>query len=235
MNKSTIEENFYKHYSKCDLANLDYKVENFGPIEKTTISFKEGLRCPIYCVCDDHYMMWYGDHGSFSFDCTWETSIFNIPFYSPYYLFEKMDVTSIDGSAGKDFEPDDCKKKVFQYIYESDWYEELSDYDKSRVKGYLTTDKWHPDIEDYHLSSNVDKDLVEQMRSLMVSTHDRFEYINTLRELDCDKGPFCDCFELYNAGEILSPHFWLILLCLSIAVEKEKNKNEANNKLEETK
>ena len=230
MNKAIIEENFYKYYPKADLSNLTYSIENFGPVEKTTIKFKEGLQCPIYCICDGRYMMWYGDHGSFAFDCTWDTSIFNIPFHSPHYLFEKMDITSIDGSAGKDFDPKDCETKVLNYLYESDWYDELSDYDKSRVKGFITSDKWSPDIDDYHLSNSVDKCLVEDIRQLVKSTHDRFEYINCLRDIDNGEGPFSDCFELYNAGEILSPHYWFILMCLATVVEKEKYRE--NNNLE---
>lgn len=146
MSKTILEENFCKHYPKADLNSIDYKIEKFGNdtdgyIEKTTITFKDSFQCPIYCICDGHYMMWYGDHGSFTFDCTWKTSIFNIPFGSPSYLFEKFDVTSIDRAAGKEFNSEICEREVLNYLYESAWWEELSDYDKSRIKGYLTTDK----------------------------------------------------------------------------------------------
>ena len=220
-----LEEKFQKYYPKCPLDTIKYEIEKFGSIEKVTIKFGEQLMCPIYCICDSHYMHWYGDHGSFSFDCTWNTSIFNIPFNSPNYLFEKFDVTSIAGGAGKAFNSEECEEKVLQYIYESDWYQELDGYDKSRIKGYLTSEKWHPDIDDYHLSSNVDKDIVEKMRDLVISAYDRFEYITTLRDMP-DEGPFCDCYDLYNAGEIISPHFWFILRCLKEVVDREQTKLE---------
>lgn len=221
-----LEENFNKYYPKCPLDKLTYTIEKFGNIEKTTIKFNESLMCPIYCICDGHYMMWYGDHGSFTFDCTWGTSIFNIPFGSPNYLFEKFDVTSIAGSAGKEFNSDECEKEVLNYLYESDWWEELSDYDKSRIKGYLTTDKWYPDIDDYHLSNDIDKYLVEDIRSLIQATSDRFEFIVKLRDLDRDDSPFSECYELYSAGEVISPHFWFILRCLKEVVDREKKKQK---------
>ena len=220
-NKILVEYKFNKYYPKGDLSNMSYTIENFGPIEKTTIKFNDSLACPIYCICDDHYMHWYGDHGAFSFDCTWKTSIYEIPFNSPYYLFEKFDVTSIAGSAGKDFEPKECEAEVLNYLYESGWWEDLSDYDKSRVKGYLTTDKWYPDINDYHLSNSVDKYLVEDIRELIQATNDRFEFIIKLRDLDRTDSPFEDCHELYSAGEELSPHFWFIMRCLLEVVRRE--------------
>ena len=226
MNRVLLEEMFNKYYPKCPLDNLTYNIEQFGSIEKTTIKFNESLACPIYCICDGHYMMWYGDHGSFAFDCTWETSVFNIPFGSPYYLFEKFDVTSIAGWAGKEFDSNKCEQEVLNYLYESSWWEDLSDYDKSKIKGYLTTDKWYPDIDDYKLSRSVDKYLVEDIRSLLQSTNDSFEFITKLRDMDKDDSPFSECFELYNAGEVLSPHFWFILMCLSEVVKKEKEKSE---------
>ena len=223
-----LEEMFNKYYPKCPLDKLTYKIERFGDLEKTTISFNnEQLMCPIYCICDSHYMHWYGDHGAFSFDCTWNTSIFNIPFNSPNYLFEKFDVTGIAGSAGKEFDSEECKKEVLNYLYESYWWEEeLSDYDKSKIKGYLTTDKWYPDIDDYKLSRSVDKDLVEDIRALVQATSDRFEFIVKLRDLDKDDSPFCECYDLYSAGEIISPHFWFILRCLKEVVDKETLKLE---------
>lgn len=224
MCKSVIEEKFDIYYPKTNLKSLNYKIENFGGIEKTTITFNESLMCPIYCICDGHYMMWYGDHGSFSFDCTWNTSIFNIPFNSPNYLFEKFDVTSIDGSAGKEFNPEKCEEETSNYLYESDWWEELSDYNKGKIKGYLTTDKWCPDIDDYKLSKDIDKYLVEDIRKLIKSSHDRYDFIINLRDLDRDGSPFFECYDLYRAGESLSPHFWFILRCLFEVVNREKEK-----------
>lgn len=217
-----LEEKFNKYYPKCPLDKIKYSIEELGEnTEKITIIFSESLACPIYCICDNHYMLWYGDHGSFSFDCTWKTSLFNIPFNSPHYLFEKMDTTSIAGGAGKEFDSEECKKEVLNYLYESCWWEELSDYDKSRIKGYLTSDKWCPDIDDYKLSRSVDKNLVEDIRDLIQATNDRFEFIVKLRDMDRDNSPFCECYELYNAGEIISPHFWFILRCLKEIADRE--------------
>lgn len=222
-----LEEKFQKYYPKCPLDTIKYEIEKFGAVEKVTIKFGEQLMCPIYCICDGHYMHWYGDHGSYSFDCTWNTSIFNIPFNSPYYLFEKFDITGIAGGAGKEFDSEECKKEVLNYLYESYWWEEeLSDYDKTKIKGYLTTDKWYPDIDDYKLSRSVDKNLVEDIRDLIQSTNDRFEFIVKLRELDKDDSPFCECYDLYSAGEIISPHFWFILRCLKEVVDRETEKLE---------
>ena len=226
LNKYIIEQ-CKKEYPKVEnaLKEIKYEIFHYGDeIEKVKFTF--GELCPIYCLCDGYYMLWYGDHGSFSFDCTWKTSLFNIRFNSPNYLFEKMDITSIDGSAGKYFNPNKCREDILNYLYESDWYEELSDYDKSRVKGFITSEKWCPDIDDYKLSSSVDKELVEDIRKLIQSTNDRYEFINEIREIDRDGSPFSECYELYNAGEEISYHFWLILLGLNYIYCKEMEKKE---------
>lgn len=213
-----------KDYPGLNSDNISYKIETLGNIEKTSIFF--GEYCPIYCLCDGNYMHWYGDHGAFSFDCTWKTSVKNLPFNSPSYMFEKLDVTSIHGGAGKEFDSDICKKEVLDYLYESGWWEDLSNYDKSRIKGYITTDKYYPDIADYKISNNVNPYLVEEIRELVSATVDRFDFICKLRELDRSDTPFECCESLYKAGERISPHFYLIFYLLSVVVDLESKRVE---------
>lgn len=228
INSYTIEQ-CKKEYSSVDtiLDKINYTVDKISDnIERVEWSINGG--CPMYCLCDGHYMMWYGDHGSFTFDCTWRTSLMKIPFNSPHYLFEKLDMTSIDRSGGKYFDSDRCKEEVLNYLYESGWWEDLSDYNKSRVKSYITSNKWFPDIDDYKLSKDVDKCLVEEIRELIGSTSDRYDFICKLRELDRADSPF-ECCELYSAGEQISYHFWFILLCLNYIYCRELEKENVQH------
>ena len=219
-----------KEYPKCETIfdKFYYKIDKLGDIEKISFWFDQEFNCPMYCLCDGNYMMWYGDHGSFTFDCTWKTSLFKIPFNSPHYLFEKLDMISIDGSAGRYFDSYKCKEEVLNYLYKSGWWEDLSDYNKSKIKAYLTSDKWFPDIADYKISNNVDKCLVEEIRELIGSTSDRYDFISKIRELDRADSPF-ECCELYSAGEQISYHFWFILMCLNWIYDQELQKQEILN------
>ena len=65
---------------------------------------------------------------------------------------------------------------------------------------------------------------MEDIRKLIKSSHDRYDFIINLRDLDRDGSPFSECYDLYRAGESLSPHFWFILRCLFEVVNREKEK-----------
>jgi hypothetical protein len=127
-----ILEKCKKEYPAVEtvLSEIKYSIEEYGHIEKIKFTFGNDC-CPIYCLCDGRYMMWYGDHGSFTFDCTWQTSLMKIPFNSPHYLFEKLDKSGARGT-GLVWNPTVAKKALLERIYETSWWEEEIESDAVR-------------------------------------------------------------------------------------------------------
>lgn len=214
-----------KDYPGLNLDNLNYKIEIFGDLEKVEIWLNDCS--PIYCLCDGNYMHWYGDHGSFSFDCTWKTSVRNLPYYSPAYMFEKLDQTAILGP-GKEFNATKARKAILDQLFNSSWWEEeVLEEDKPIIKNlFESTYIFYKSIWGLETQKEYDQNMLEQIATVLDASSDQFELITHLRDLD-DTNPLNDDdYHLYYAGETISPHFYLIFYALSVVAELEAKKEE---------
>ena len=225
----TILERCKKYYPQVEksLNCLTYKIERFDlDLQRITIRFGEHEGCPLYCICSGNYMIWFGDHGSFTFDCTWNTSLNNIPFESPYYLFGKLDKINIE--SGKEFNSGKCRKEILDTLYSSYWWEEeVLDVDKSNLKEYFETQ--YCDVDDFILMGEYDELMLERCKRLINHSYDRFEVIQYMRELEQGDPLYDDDQAIYNAGWEISPHFWFIFLCLNYVFIKEDENKENNS------
>ena len=213
-----ILENCKKAYPNVErsLGILKYQIINVNGIEKTAIKFNDS--CPIFCLCDGNHMMWYGDHGSYMFDCTWKASVMNIPFGSPDYLIEKLDCPH----RYKEFSMAEARKCCIEYLKESSWYEEeLTEGQKIEILDYLSN-PWN-NYWDYEELESLGIELLDRVKNV-ISAENEYEYIaalNCLEEID----PLYDydCC-LHSSGYAVSEHFWFILLCLNYIQVKEKER-----------
>lgn len=220
MNNYIIEQT-QKEYPKCDaiLDKINYKIEKLSDtVEK--ISFNIDGGCPIYCMCDGKHMMWYGDHGSFTFDCTWQTSLMNIPFQSPHYLFEKLDKSGARGT-GLVWNPDKAKKTVLEHIYESNWWEE--EIESETVREQIKELFEGPAYKDsfYYKTGNQDDEMLDAIKDLINATENESLFAVKLNEMKEDWPISSDDYDLYDCGNEISCHFWLILMCLNWIYDKE--------------
>ena len=224
MNNYIIEQ-AQKEYPLCHtiLDKINYTIEKLSSsIEK--ISFNIDGGCPIYCLCDGRHMMWYGDHGSFTFDCTWQTSLKKIPFQSPHYLFEKLDRSGARGT-GYIWNGKKAEKELLEDLYSSEWWEDLPDHSREVLKEFFEGSPWkcawNLDLPD------VDEDMIERIKECLNASHDEFEFASQLNELEDEDPLYIE--NLYNAGNEITPHFWFTLMCLNWIYDKELEKETMVN------
>lgn len=229
MNQYIIDQ-CKKEYSKCDtiLNKINYKIENYGDkIQRISWNFEGG--CPMYCMCDGYHMLWYGDHGSFSFDCTWITSLKKIPFQSPYYLFEKLDRSGARAT-GKMWDSQIAKKAVLNSIYETSWWEELeeSDHVKEEIKS-LFEGPYYKSAFNYNTGGQ-DDDMLDRLKLLLNATQNEWEFISQLNGME-DEDPITSSndYDLFDCGNVIVPGFWFYLMCLNYIYDCEEAKKEGND------
>ena len=221
MNNYIIEQ-AQKEYPLCHtiLDEINYNIEKLSnSIER--ISFNINGGCNIYCMCDGKHMIWYGDHGSFTFDCTWETSLMKIPFNSPHYLFGKLDRSGARGT-GYIWDPDKAREEVLYQIYNSGWWEDLESQElKGELKSFFEGPSWKSTWD--YKTQDEDEEMLERIKDCIDAVHNEFEFNFKLNELK-DEDPI-DLETLYNAGNQITYHFWFILMCLNWIYDKEIEKN----------
>ena len=211
---------------KIDPESIDkditYKIEKLSDdMTKLIFSGPDPMRCPCYCIFDGRYMLWYGDYGSFTFDCTWNTTIHNLPYGSPYYMWEKYDGPSKHKVKERDSAL--CKKELLDnlkstYIYE----EELTKKQRKDLIDYIDSEWYslrnHKSLEKY-------EDYVQEVSEIFsAADEDQIEYINKVRNFNEDN-PFLDNgdYELYSYGEKLPTRFLILfykLSCISNMIEQ---------------
>lgn len=87
-----IAEILQKDYGIKDLTgyeDIKYEMQHFTDEisrVKITSKSKQNFCCPVYALFDGYHMCWYGDYGSFVFDCTWKTNVMNLAYQSPYFM-----------------------------------------------------------------------------------------------------------------------------------------------------
>ena len=227
---SYILEQCKKEYPKVDIVldQIQYTIEHYNGIEKIKFTFDNGC-CPIYCLCDDRYMMWYGDHGSFTFDCTWKTSLMKIPFNSPHYLFEKLDKSGAKGT-GLVWNSAKAKKAVLETIYESSWWEEEieSDIVRDEIKQLFEGPAWKDSF--YYHTGQQDDEMLDALKRLLNETENEWRFATCLNDLPESYPINSEDYELYECGNEITPHFWFILLGLNYIYCKELEKQDDNEK-----
>ena len=231
MNKYIVEQ-CKKEYPSCETIfdRFYYKIDKLGDIEKISFWFDQEFNCPMYCLCDGKHMMWYGDHGSFTFDCTWRTSLMKIPFQSPHYLFEKLDKSGARGT-GLIWNPDVAKKAVLERIYESSWWEEEieSEFIRSQIKELFEGPAYKDSF--YYETGDQDDEMLDAIKDLINATENESLFAAKLNEMKDDWPISSDDYDLYDCGNEISYHFWFILMCLNWIYDKEIEKE--NNKINE--
>ena len=226
---SYILEQCKKEYPNVDtvLDQIEYKIEKLNDqVEKISFTFAE--RCPIYCICDGYYMLWYGDHGSFTFDCTWITSLMQIPFNSPHYLFEKLDRSGARGT-GLVWNPTLAKKCLLEYIYETSWWEEEIESEdiREQIKELFEGPAYKDSF--YYKTGDQDDEMLDAIKDLINATENESLFAAKLNEMP-DRYPISSGdYDLYDCGNEISPHFWFILLGLNYIYCKEMEKVSDND------
>lgn len=210
--------------------NLKYSVTKFddvngNSIERTKIELERGF--PIYCLCDGYYMSWYGDYGSLGFDCTWKTSITNLPYQSPHYMYEKLDLLSKAPGNFKEFDGDLCRKELIETVKESSGYEELDEVEQEKLLDYIRSP--YSDIPD---ELKYEEDELDEIRDCyFAASEDEYSFVNAVREIS-DNNTFisCESYDMYNFGMQVPTYFFIIFYVLSIVSDMMEEDNNVENK-----
>ena len=220
-----IAEILQKEYGVEDLTpyeEIDYEIQRFtDEISRVKITSKTNRRfcCPVYAMFDGYNMSWYGDYGSWVFNCTWKTDISNLAYDSPYYQLEKLDSRERD-----EFDEEECKEKLLKIIREGDWYNyDLIDEQRERFDEFIADEYDYISYYDDALSEH--KDLCELLQQLVRATCDEIEWASAIRHNEFDESDFGNVFgyeeyELYNIGRKAPLRFFIILYMLSVVAAK---------------
>ena len=220
-----IAEILQKEYGVKDLSiyeDITYEIERFSDkVSRVTIKSKNnGCFCPVYAMFDRHYMQWYGDYGSWGFDCTWDTDIMNLAYNSPYYQLEKL-----DSRERTEFDEEHCRANLIKLIKESTFYtDDMTVDEKARFDEYIESDYDYIDYEDVLYCYQED---CEKIYELLKATGDENEWISAVRNMDFTEESVyyffgCEEYELYSIGQKEPIRFFIILYLLSVVCEMEK-------------
>ncbi len=221
-----IAEILQKDYGVKDLTGYEeikYEIQHFtdeiSRLKIVSIS-KRDFWCPVYAMFDGYHMSWYGDFGSFVFDCTWKTNVMNLAYNSPYYQLEKLD--SRDRT---EFNSEKCEKELLKMIKEGDWYNnDLSEEQRKRF------DEYRSDSDDYISYDDIlleYEEVCEEIKKLYIATDDEYEWIsairnNDLNETDCYNVFGCEEYEIYSIGNKAPIRFFIVLYILSVVANMER-------------
>lgn len=221
-----IAEILQKEYDVKDLTpyeEIDYEIQRFTDEisrVKITSKTKRNFCCPVYAMFDGYNMSWYGDYGSWVFNCTWKTDISNLAYDSPYYQLEKL-----DSRERYEFDEYECQKRLLHLIREGDWYNfDLSEEQQKRFDEFIEDEYGYISYYDDVLSEH--KDICDLLQQLVKATADKFEWVSAIRHNELDETDFGNVFgyeeyELYNIGEKAPARFFIILYMLSVVAAKE--------------
>lgn len=227
-----IAEILTKDYGIKDLTpyeEINYEISNFtDEISRVEITSKTGRRffCPVYAMFDGYHMAWYGDYGSFVFDCTWKTNVMNLAYRSPYYQLEKL-----NGRKRYSFDSVTCEKQFLKLIKEGDFYKyDLTEEQRKRFDEYISESS---DFISYDDILCEHEEICTVIKTLYRATGDEYEWIAELRNNDLDEDDFynifgCADYEIYCIGDKAPLQYFIILYMLSVVanLEAEKQKNE---------
>lgn len=236
MSKEYIANILEKEYGIKNLSaferfsyQLDTLAEGVSRIKITPDKDNPKFCCPVYAIFDGYNMAWYGDFGFWGFNCTWETNLFNLPYENPHYLLEKL-----VSRERKEFDAGTCQKELLKLIHESEFYNNLSDEQKTRFDEYIDG-SFSYILSDDALYEHADtcEELYDLFRKAGSEERDYISAVDTIdSKISFDDIPYeayelfgCDeCYELYTIGHIVPVRYFIILYLLSIAYEREKEK-----------
>ena len=225
-----IAEILQKDYDIKDLSgyeDIEYEIQHFtDEISRVKINSISGRHfcCPVYAMFDGYHMSWYGDYGSFVFDCTWKTNVMNLAYNSPYYQLEKL-----DSRKQNEFNGEKCEKELLKLIKDGDWYNnDLSEEQRNRFDEYLSESFSYISYDDI-LSEH--EEVCEAIKKLYRATDDEYEWVEEIRNTDLEEDDCYNIFgysnyEIYDIGDKAPVKFFIILYLLSVVANMEKEKND---------
>lgn len=225
-----IAEILQKKYDINDLTpyeEIEYEIQQFTEeISRVKINSISGrlFCCPVYAMFDGYHMSWYGDYGSFVFDCTWKTNVMNLAYQSPYYQLEKL-----DSRARYSFDSETCEEKFLEAVKSGDWYnDDLSEEQRKHFDEYIS-DSYYYICSDDILYEH--EEVCEAIKKLYRATDDEYEWVAEIRNPDLEEDDFynifgCSDYELYNIGNKAPIKFFIILYMLSVVANMESERRE---------
>ena len=204
---------------------IEYEIEHYTEeLSRVKIQSKTGhsFCCPVYAMFDGYHMNWYGDYGSWGFDCTWKTDVMNLAYGSPYYQLEKL-----VSRARAEFNDDKCESELMKRIREGDWYtDDLTDEQKQRFEKFMSEPFDYIGYKDedclYEYEEECEK--LKELKDASVDEHTWYSAVNRLEDSDVNLLS-CEQYELYGIGNKAPSRFFIILYMLSVVANEEKSKN----------
>ena len=225
-----IAEILTQQYGMKDITFLEdihYELQNLADeiqrVKITSPESKGGFWCPVYAMFDGYHMCWYGDYGSFVFDCTWKVNIDNVAYGSPYYQLEKL-----RNRRQREFDDEECRKELLKAIKEGFWYKtDLSDEQRTHLDNYLEcpySSIFYDDALYEH------EETCEQLKNLLSSANDEYEWVAAVNKLDQELLDIIECEhnDLFNMGQKPPIQFFIMLYLLSVVANAEKEKKDGN-------
>lgn len=225
-----IAEILQKDYGIKDLTDyeeIEYEIQRFtDEISRVKIESKskKSFCCPVYALFDGYHMSWYGDYGSFVFDCTWKTDIMNLAYQSPYYQLEKL-----DSRKRYSFDSETCEKQFLKLIKEGDFYnDDLTEEQRKRFDEYISESL---DFISYDDILYEHEEVCEAIKRLYRATGDEYEWVAEIRNNDLEEDDFynvfgCADYEIYDIGNKAPLRFFIILYLLSVVANMVEVKGE---------
>ena len=229
-----IAEILQKEYDIKDIEayeEIEYEIQHFtddiSRVKINSISHRH-FCAPVYALFDGYHMSWYGDYGSFVFDCTWKTNVMNLAYESPYYQLEKLDAPK-----RYEFNEETCTESFLNLIKEGDWYnDDLNEEQKKRFDEFISTPYDSIFEEDDVLYEH--EEVCEDIKKLYRTTGDEYEWIAEIRNHGWQEDDFynvfgCEPYEMYDIGNKAPVRFFIILYLLSVVATMEKEKSNNGN------
>lgn len=225
-----IAEILQKDYGIKDLTDyeeIEYEIQRFtDEISRVKIKSKskKSFCCPVYALFDGYHMSWYGDYGSFVFDCTWKTNVMNLAYQSPYYQLEKL-----DSRKRYSFDSETCEKQFLKLIKEGDFYnDDLTEEQRKRFDEYISESL---DFISYDDILSEHEEVCEAIKRLYRATGDEYEWVAEIRNNDLEEDDFynvfgCADYEIYDIGNKAPLRFFIILYLLSVVANMVEIKGE---------
>lgn len=227
-----IAEILMQEYGVKDLTcweDIHYELQNLADgiqrVKITSPESKGGFWCPVYAMFDGYHMCWYGDYGSFVFDCTWKVNICNIAYGSPYYQLEKL-----RNRRQREFDGVKCREELLKVIKEGTWYKaDLSDEQRTHLDNYLEVPYCSICYDDALYEH---EETCEWLKNLLNSTDNEYEWVAAVNKMDQEMLDIVECehSDLFDMGQKPPIQFFIMLYLLSVVANAEKEKK--NGKIE---
>lgn len=196
---------------------IEHYTDEISRVKIRSIS-KRNFCAPVYAMFDGYHMNWYGDYGSWSFDCTWKTKLGNLAYHSPYYQLEKL-----ESPEREVFDEEYCATQLLKEIREGSWYQySLDDEERERFDEYITTDfDYIPYGETLYEHEETCDNLKKLYDAARASEFEWYSALQSMSEEDLNEVFDCEIYDLYNLGKKAPVKFFIILYMLSVVANAE--------------